>query len=436
MTLGELRLALDEELHLLPERYRAPLQLCYLQGRTQDEAARELGWTEGALRGRLIRGRELLRKRLARRGISISAVLLAAGLAQMPAEGAVAGPVIGATVQAAVHFASGQPVAGLVSSTTWVLTQGVLQAMFLTKVKMAAVLVLGIGLIGLGAGLLLQPALASPQTVAGFSVIADEQPAGADAAQLRPEDQGRFKKAAGLRGTIHAVDASKTPISVTINVGDDDPVRVSLDLASDAKVLVAGKPAAPGDLRAGTEAVLVLAADNRTVNRVEARGRIVEGTLVRFDINAGTLTIKEDDDDDNAADTTVTIAKDTPIWIDDYLGRLDDLADCKELELELAADEKSVARVFARWAQESDPQGRIIQIDAAKSEVTVRVEDNEMVNNFTLKVTPQTKIFVNGQPAKLADLQPGWQATLRGDANNTVTAMRVIRQAVDPNDDD
>jgi RNA polymerase sigma factor (sigma-70 family) len=70
LTAGELRQALDEELDILPERYRAPLVLCYLQGRTQDEAARELGWSKGTLRRRLARGRELLQARLAGRGFS------------------------------------------------------------------------------------------------------------------------------------------------------------------------------------------------------------------------------------------------------------------------------------------------------------------------------------------------------------------------------
>src|SRR5439155_21064185 len=66
----------------VPEQCRAPLVLCYLAGRTRDEAARQLGWSAGAVKGRLERGRELLRQRLARRGLALSAALapaLAAG---------------------------------------------------------------------------------------------------------------------------------------------------------------------------------------------------------------------------------------------------------------------------------------------------------------------------------------------------------------------
>jgi RNA polymerase sigma-70 factor (ECF subfamily) len=89
---------LDEELTRLSERHRAPLVLCYLDGRTQDEAARLLGWSLGTFRRRLERGRDLLQARLRGRGVSLPAALcgqLAAGTAAVPA------PLQAATVAAA-----------------------------------------------------------------------------------------------------------------------------------------------------------------------------------------------------------------------------------------------------------------------------------------------------------------------------------------------
>ena len=70
----EVQAALDEELARLSESVRSPLVLCYLQGRTRDEAAHALGWTLATLKRRLERGRNLLRARLTRRGLTLSAV--------------------------------------------------------------------------------------------------------------------------------------------------------------------------------------------------------------------------------------------------------------------------------------------------------------------------------------------------------------------------
>jgi RNA polymerase sigma factor (sigma-70 family) len=90
LTWRELRQVLHEELGRLPEKNRLPILLCHLEGRTQDEAARALGWSLGRLRGRLLRGRELLRGRLARRGLAPSVPLLAAAL--FPGEAGAAPP--------------------------------------------------------------------------------------------------------------------------------------------------------------------------------------------------------------------------------------------------------------------------------------------------------------------------------------------------------
>jgi WD40 repeat protein len=88
---------LDHELGQLSDRYRAPLVLCYLEGRTQDEAARQLGWGLSTLRRRLAQGRRLLEARLRGRGVTLPAAL--AGL--LAAGASVPGPLRAATVAAA-----------------------------------------------------------------------------------------------------------------------------------------------------------------------------------------------------------------------------------------------------------------------------------------------------------------------------------------------
>jgi RNA polymerase sigma factor (sigma-70 family) len=63
---------LHEEVDRLPEKYRAAVIVCYQEGNTHDEAARQLGWPLGTVKGRLARARDLLRSRLARRGVTLS----------------------------------------------------------------------------------------------------------------------------------------------------------------------------------------------------------------------------------------------------------------------------------------------------------------------------------------------------------------------------
>ena len=72
----ELRQMIRAELERLPDTYREPVTLCYLQGMTHQEAARQLGWPVGTVKVRLVRGRRLLRERLDRRGVSFGASLL------------------------------------------------------------------------------------------------------------------------------------------------------------------------------------------------------------------------------------------------------------------------------------------------------------------------------------------------------------------------
>src|SRR5262245_28596164 len=103
LTWAELRALLHAELARLPERFRGPLVLCYLEGLTQDEAAQRLGWTAATVKGRLQRGREMLRRRLERRGVALTAVLGAALTGQ-----SLAAPVSAALVETTLR-AAGQP---------------------------------------------------------------------------------------------------------------------------------------------------------------------------------------------------------------------------------------------------------------------------------------------------------------------------------------
>jgi RNA polymerase sigma factor (sigma-70 family) len=163
-TWGELRRVIDEELARLPEKYRAPVVLCYLQNKTNEEAAKLLRWPIGTVKTRLVRARELLGQRLGRRGVALSAAGLATVLAPPVAEAALPAGILNATLGAAMLLPSAKVGAiGLVSSRGVLLMEGALKAMFMTKLKIAMGVLLAVGTAGAGVGLISYQSLAASQ---------------------------------------------------------------------------------------------------------------------------------------------------------------------------------------------------------------------------------------------------------------------------------
>jgi RNA polymerase sigma factor (sigma-70 family) len=156
----ELRAVLDEELSHLAEKYRAPLVLHYLEGKTVEQAARELGWRQGTVCSRLARGKDLLGVRLSKRGVTLSAGTLAAALAQ-EAAGALPPGLPQATVQGAAQFAGRALVSPSASRMAAALAHGFLRAEFLRRLGWLLV-VLAVGVVGAGAAIALSPAPAKP----------------------------------------------------------------------------------------------------------------------------------------------------------------------------------------------------------------------------------------------------------------------------------
>jgi RNA polymerase sigma factor (sigma-70 family) len=138
---------LDEELDRLPDAYRAPLVLCYLEGRTQDEAARQLGWSLGTFRGRLERGRARLRDRLTRRGIGL-AVLAAAAVGLPGTAAAVPATMQSSIINAAVAVAAGEAI--IAPAAVAALAEGAIRTMTLTKLQWAAGVVAVCGMLTAG----------------------------------------------------------------------------------------------------------------------------------------------------------------------------------------------------------------------------------------------------------------------------------------------
>jgi hypothetical protein len=142
---ADLRGMLDDELGRLPDKYRAPLLLCYIEGKSNEAAAAQLGWPAGTVKSRLSRGRELLRNRLARRGVALSVGALVL-LVTQNAAASVPVAMTDTVIQAARAVAAGHAVGGLTGPAA-ALAQGALRTMWFAKLRNIAAVTLILGIV-------------------------------------------------------------------------------------------------------------------------------------------------------------------------------------------------------------------------------------------------------------------------------------------------
>jgi RNA polymerase sigma factor (sigma-70 family) len=164
LTGRELLTVLDEELQGLPECERVALVFCYLESKTCEAAARDAGCSESTLKRRLERGKERMRTRLARRGVTLPTALLLAGLATS-ANAAVPTALTAAVVKASLLAAEGMIAAGGGAAQAAALAGDAIRAVTVNQLKTIGTLLLAVTLLGVGTGLVvskLQPAVTSP----------------------------------------------------------------------------------------------------------------------------------------------------------------------------------------------------------------------------------------------------------------------------------
>ncbi len=312
----EVRQALHEELNGLPERYRLPLILCYLEGATHEVAAIQLAVAKSTLRERLERGRELLRARLVRRRLGPAALLVAAAWPAASASASVPVSVVVSTVKAASLFAAGQTAAAAISTKVAALTEGVLKAMLLHKVKTAATVLFVSGLLlGTGAGTLRTLALAGNQ-----------KPTANEKEQRDIDGDGKTTVVVTLPYHVTSqewylakVDSTKNTISVRDGGSDKQRLHIqqrdsalfvangmSLDdlaVAKDAKIFIDGKEGRFSDLREGMRVSLQMEKDKSVLTRVNATTLREPRALYRLNnVDAANSAI------------TVTIGERRPDW--------------------------------------------------------------------------------------------------------------------------
>jgi RNA polymerase sigma factor (sigma-70 family) len=257
---------LDQELNGLPDKYRLPLVLCDMEGRTRREVARELKIPDGTLSNRLATARKLLAKRLARHGIAYSGGAIATILSQNAVSACVPASLVGTTVEAASSIAAGNAVGtAIVSAKAAALAEGVVKAMLLTRLKTVMISLLVVGLIVLGGGLLTYHNTAAAQQGRVANPVGEKEAEG---------DKPKNSTTSSILFGLRKLNAIRT-ISVSV-FGTKSEIE-DLPLAADVQVLFhvgMGMGKSKGKLTdlgvEGQPLTLNFAPDGKTVTRITA----------------------------------------------------------------------------------------------------------------------------------------------------------------------
>jgi RNA polymerase sigma factor (sigma-70 family) len=269
---------LDQELARLPEKYRAVIVHCDLEGKTRKQVAEQLGWPEGTVASRLSTARTLLAKRLTRQGFGTSAAIVAA-IVGPNATACVSPSVVSSSVRAGMLFAAGSTSAGAVSASVIALTQGVLQSMLLSKLKLAAAVVLVLGLLVVTGGVLAQRSddktdQLKPQTKAGQEPR-NEKPANEKKAESAKAIKKLKEERLALLEKIHEAALKQLQSGAAteehVHKAMVDVLAARLDLAEKAE----------DRIQVLKEAVVQAEAWEKTIARAYQAGQVPQSSYLR-----------------------------------------------------------------------------------------------------------------------------------------------------------
>jgi RNA polymerase sigma factor (sigma-70 family) len=429
----ELGPLLDHELSQLPDKYRALIVLCDLEGKTRKEAARHFRLPEGTVGSRLATARALLAKRLARHGLPATGAAVAVALAQNAATAGVPAAVVEATVLAGGFLAAGRTAAaGVISARALTLAEGVLKTMLLTKLKIAtAVLAVLAAVAALATGAaalsLHAPAENPPAPPAKEKQALPAKPADQPVKEHK-EDEPR---PATVSGIAMAVDAEKKTLRLANREGAD-----TFTVAAGAKIEMDNKPAALAWVPRGAIVTLSQFEGPKTARNVQASGWTYFGAplkAVDADRNAITIGTNRNDAEffaliyaaknvapgkDRPGERALAVAKDAPITVDGKLCKLAAVPVGAMVNVRLAADQETVCCLNADGPCVGDCGGSLVKaVDAAQNTITFDEKASASVAGKTFTVARDALVTIDGKGGTLAAVPAGCyvRLTLRVD---------------------
>jgi RNA polymerase sigma factor (sigma-70 family) len=388
----DLRPLLDQELSRLPDKYRVPILLCDLEGKTHQEAARQLGWPVGTLSGRLARGRKRLADRLARRGfLVLSAGSLAAVLSQNTASATPSSPLLTETVRAAGAFAAGHAAAtGIIPTQVAGLAEGVLKAMFLNKLKAAGLLLAVVFLAaGIGATGVTYQMQAAEQTEAGKGPPAeDKKPlggAGEEGKKINPADLGQLDERKLIRISARAAGRIEEIYKSTgerVNKGEALAELSSPEVVTAAQELLTARRSGNAALqRVARERLRLWGMDDDQIDAVLKAGKLdklrltirspLDGYVIRTYVVAGAYVKTGDPLYDVAELSAVEAARATGANVQSLLKER--LATLKDLAKAVEADYRTGNATFEQvaHAQRSLFEAELELCESAKERLAI-----------------------------------------------------------------
>jgi RNA polymerase sigma factor (sigma-70 family) len=393
---NDLQPLLDRELSRLPNKYRAVIVLCDLEGKTRKEAAQHFNLPEGTVATRLATARTMLAKRLARSGLVLSGAALGVALSRNQAAAGMPAWVATTTIRAGSLFAAGQAAApDAISIKAVALAEGVLKNMLLSKLKIATAVLLALAFLGAGAAALTLPGpvgkpadLASGERQRPELLLEKPEPAKEKKEPVvQPVKEKDEPIPPGVSGVVLAVDAEKHTLTVAHNLGDSN-----FCLTKDAKIEVDGKPGTLAALPTGACVHLNQFVDPRTAGNVRAEGRNYWGVLLKEVDAAKNSIIVADKEDEN----TYSVAADARILVDGKNCPLAAVPKGCHINLSLAADQKTARSIDAAGPYFS---GVVKAVDPDKRIITV--------HDKTYDVAADADIGIDNKPGQLAAVPVG-----------------------------